>query len=249
MSDDEDKDSKASTAIAVAKELAAPITKLYEDLLSRPLQAVASVASPPVEWLGRGLQRIFGPTPPKNLQSPPAHIMGPVALGFVFSQDSDELRSMYAKLLASSMDGDRPAPHPSFAEFIRQMDPIEARLFRELCRLGYGVVEQLREGELGPLNWETVDVVVEVQGHRHVLGGSRWGNLHRLGLVTRVDGWLQGVPTGLPEFEHRRESLRRTIPADVIVTALASWRADVLLVTPLGQEFHDACVPGEEWTW
>ena len=48
-----------------------------------------------------------------------------------YSYDSDELRDMYANLLANFMDKERSdLVHPSFVEVIKQLNPDEAKLLK-----------------------------------------------------------------------------------------------------------------------
>lgn len=183
-----------AVASEIAKNSGSVMVEAYKDLLQRPLRAVSSIAAPPLESLARCVARIFGEKDPASLRPPPAHIMGPVAIGFVLSQDSDELRSMYAKLLASAMSEDEP--HPSFADVIRQLSPIDARLLRQLKEKGFGVQEGLfrRLGAKPPFIdfndqylGSAVDISYAAEGREHLLFGMPQDNLRRLGIIDCVE--------------------------------------------------------------
>ena len=70
-----------------------------------------------------------------ELIGPPAdYIAAPIIQGFTFSSDSDELQSMYVKLLSKAMyEPTKGLVHPAYAEFIKQMSPVDAVLFRTIC--------------------------------------------------------------------------------------------------------------------
>lgn len=64
---------------------------------------------------------------PENIQEPKAKIIGPALEASKYYLDEDDLRRMFAKLIASSLDKDKnPNMHSSFTEIIKQLDPIDA---------------------------------------------------------------------------------------------------------------------------
>lgn len=70
-------------------------------------------------------------TLPEEVVEPPPNLAGGVIAGLVFVQEEPDLRDLFLQLLASSMmKGRRSAAHPAFAEFIKQMTPLEARIVK-----------------------------------------------------------------------------------------------------------------------
>lgn len=66
-----------------------------------------------------------------HIVSPEPYIAVPAIQSISYSMDSQELRDMYANLLARSMtDYDKDKVHPSFVEIIRQLTPDEAKLLK-----------------------------------------------------------------------------------------------------------------------
>lgn len=65
---------------------------------------------------------------PSKIVSPESYVAVPALQSIAYSMDSEELRTMYAKLLAKSMNTDyRESVHPSFVEIIKQLSPLDAQ--------------------------------------------------------------------------------------------------------------------------
>ena len=75
--------------------------------------------------------------PEENLQVPPTMIAGPTLEALRYTYDEDELREMYQNLLAAAMDT-RIASfvHPAYVDTIKQMSPLDARVLREISKVG-----------------------------------------------------------------------------------------------------------------
>ena len=71
--------------------------------------------------------------PPENVQEPPLKILGPALEASKYYIEEEELRSMFAKILASSFDNRKNSIiHPSFVEIIKQLDITDARILQVL---------------------------------------------------------------------------------------------------------------------
>ena len=71
--------------------------------------------------------------PPENIQEPPLKIIGPALEASKYYIEEEELRSMFAKILASSFDDRKNSIiHPSFVEIIKQLDITDARILQTL---------------------------------------------------------------------------------------------------------------------
>lgn len=69
---------------------------------------------------------------PENIQEPPLNILGPALEASKYYIEEEELRKMFAKLIASSMDKTKaPQVHPSFVEIIKQLSSKEALLLKD----------------------------------------------------------------------------------------------------------------------
>jgi len=86
------------------------------------------------DWLAVELTDKLAHEDPKNIKTPKMSIAGPVLLNLHFCKDEEELKEMYAALLASSMTEARAGGvHPSFVHIIQQLSSIEARLLQWLA--------------------------------------------------------------------------------------------------------------------
>lgn len=68
---------------------------------------------------------------PEKIVEPEAYVAVPAIQAISYSMNSEELRNLYANLLAKSMNSDtRDFVHPSFVEIIKQMSPIDSMVFK-----------------------------------------------------------------------------------------------------------------------
>lgn len=68
-------------------------------------------------------------TPEENIITPPPHVAGPALESLKYTGNIEELRELYANLLASSMDtSTSQMAHPCFVEIIKQLSADEAKL-------------------------------------------------------------------------------------------------------------------------
>lgn len=71
--------------------------------------------------------------PEEKICEPEPYVAIPAIQQLSYCQDSDELRDLYANLLASSMNVDTKwKVHPSFTDIIKQLTPDEAKLLKQL---------------------------------------------------------------------------------------------------------------------
>lgn len=71
----------------------------------------------------------------ENRIEPPLNVVGPALEASKYYIDDDNIRIMFAKLIASSMDITNKSAHPSFVEIIKQLSPFDATLIKDLYRL------------------------------------------------------------------------------------------------------------------
>lgn len=84
-----------------------------------------------VEETKKLLEKKLENTNPEKIVAPEAYVAVPAIQAISYSMNSNELRNMYANLLANSMNQDtKDLVHPSFVEIIKQMSPSDAILFK-----------------------------------------------------------------------------------------------------------------------
>ena len=68
-----------------------------------------------------------------KIVTPEAYVAVPALQAISYSMNSEELRELYANLLAKAMNTDtKDLVHPSFVEIIKQMSPIDAQIFTQI---------------------------------------------------------------------------------------------------------------------
>lgn len=73
--------------------------------------------------------------PEENLTEPHMHIVGPAIEASKFYIDSEQLRQMFANLIAASIDDRKiKKTHPSFVEIIKQLSPLDAGILANFKR-------------------------------------------------------------------------------------------------------------------
>ncbi len=68
---------------------------------------------------------------PEKIVEPEPYVAVPAIQAISYSMNSEELRNLYANLLAKAMNSDtKDFVHPSFVEIIKQMSPIDSLVFK-----------------------------------------------------------------------------------------------------------------------
>lgn len=95
-----------------------------------------------VQKLQQSLLKNVSEIKPENIQEPKLNILGPALEASRFYIEEQELRDMFAKVIASSMDKEKNNQmHPAFVEIIKQLSPDDALFLKEFentSRLPYG---------------------------------------------------------------------------------------------------------------
>lgn len=136
-------------AIDVTKEIAKdaytdigkPVAKPTGETLGLIPRAIKAALLPVEKWvLGKEynleatkklLEEKLANTPEELIESPEPYVAVPALQNISYCMDNDELRELYANLLASSMNKKvKNGVHPGFVEIIKQMSPDEAKIMK-----------------------------------------------------------------------------------------------------------------------
>jgi len=214
-----DDDSNALVALGVgpaAKELYVDLLRPSARLLGKDLELVARLVShamTPLEatvwgldrvrdWLRVALLKRLATTDPDEIRPPPAYIAGQVLLQLPFCADQDELREMYANLLASAMKASTATKvHPSFVHVIQQITPAEALLLAHIARregiFSIQEAEVIGGKQAGPsLSDQFRGLCLEAGMTSPENGDSYLDNLIRLRIFSILDGTESKYLTG-----------------------------------------------------
>ena len=147
MSDKEMLDVTAEIAKEIAKDtyddVGKPIIKPTGELVGLIPRAIKAALSPLEKWVlqkeynvaetKKLLEEKLQNTPPELIRSPEPHIAVPAMQYISYCMDNEELREMYANLLANSMNKVvKNGVHPGFIEIIKQLCPDEAKFLKYL---------------------------------------------------------------------------------------------------------------------
>ncbi len=98
-------------------------------------------------WLEETLKDVD----PAEVVEPPSHVAGPVVIGLLYAQDEPLLRELFLRLLATSMTSStQKHAHPAFAEFIKEMTPLEAELLNAMKKSPKVPVLYVRGTQVSP---------------------------------------------------------------------------------------------------
>ncbi|WP_312637010.1 DUF4393 domain-containing protein [Oscillibacter sp.] len=200
---------------------------------------------------------------PSKIVSPEAYVAVPALQSIAYSMDSDELRAMYAKLLAKAMNTDyRDLIHPGFVEIIRQMSPLDAdnlQIFKGGETLPVAEYRLIHVGT----NYNVIQTNVFLE-NVHVQDidqqAASLSSLSRLGLIsinfTQYVASKDGTPDGARYNRFEETDLYRRLskkvqsppeggfvrPRDDRLISSVKITPGVVFTTPLGKTFIKACL-------
>ncbi len=134
-------ESNAEIVKEVYSDVAKPLVQSTGEIAGLIPRAVKAALAPLEKWI---LQREYNITEtkklleeklkdvkPENIEPPEAHVAVPALQYLSYCMDNEELRDMYANLLANSMNSViKKGVHPAFVEIIKQLSPDEAKVMK-----------------------------------------------------------------------------------------------------------------------
>lgn len=111
------------------------------NILSFPLELVNALLVRPRTWIANANYKLqetnaiiankLSKIESEKIIAPPDYIAVHALQGLAYSMNSDELKDMYANLLAKAMFKDTlPSVHPAFSQIIGQLSPIDCKVFK-----------------------------------------------------------------------------------------------------------------------
>ncbi|MET7041042.1 DUF4393 domain-containing protein [Clostridium botulinum] len=188
---------------------------------------------------------------PEKIVSPEPHVAVPVLQAISYSMNSEELRNMYAKLLANSMNSDeQDNVHPCFVEIIKQLSPLDASnlsVFKGI--VSYPIAEYILKSTYGETSLKTHVFLHNDQTSDIDLLSLSMSNLERLGLLTiTYNSYLLGEHLydnfkNHPIFVEAKNIINNPELSDKYM----GWNEiyinkGIVSLTPLGRKFVDICI-------
>lgn len=245
----------------IAKELVAQTAeKTYDDLAHPTVHATGQIVSfiPRTikvwllkweKWILNGefaiketerlLEEKLKRVPEEKIVIPEPYVAVPAIQQLSYSLDSEELRELYANLLASSMNSDKKSDvHPAFVDIIKQLAPDEAKLLRHLSHQSVIPLVEIRKKSadgngytvIEKYHLDIVDGVLEIPNNMAVY----IDNLLRLQLIE--------IP---PDTYYTTESLYTPLENNINFVGIPKesivYGRKMISVTPFGKQFVRIC--------
>lgn len=96
---------------------------------------------------------------PEKIVHPEPYVAVPAIQAISYSMDSDELRTLYANLLAKSIYSDtKDSVHPAFTEIIKNLSPLDCKVFDSIMNSQYQEIGcyELRLGIVGKSSYHVI---------------------------------------------------------------------------------------------
>lgn len=143
-----------------------------------------------IEKLKDNMLQQVSTIPPENIQEPSIKILGPAIEASRYYIEEDELRGMFANIIAASLDNRKnKVIHSSFVEIIKQLDVLDAQLLSYFKRNHYGVQTYIPTMRMVVKNQNGSNVVLPLIFLNETFGELQQNaasliNLERLGIIT-----------------------------------------------------------------
>lgn len=249
----------AKTVGKIYDDLAAPLANqvgqtagsLAEAILTGPREVFMTVTQAQ-QWLGAEVRRRLDARgiSAKAVVAPSTQLYAGTVHGLLTAGHEEELREMFANLLASAMtDHMQHTVHPSFAEIIRQLSRNEARLIRPLREDGYfpTVWIAARQHQLGG-TYSFSHAFAVVADQLNIPMGMldlHFDNLQRLGLARVITNRELNHPDEYDALEKDPRVTAALRGAESATIAEPFVARGFVEITAMGIAFTSACLGGD----
>ena len=184
-------------------DIAKPIVKPTAELAALLPRAIKAALLPFEKWIItkehnknefiKLLENELKDLPPEKIDVPEAYVATPLLQALNYSMDSNDLRSMYARLLAKSMFSDNKKDvHPAYIKIIEQLCPDEAKILKYFndtgCDYGQNMMfsaQIVLDNQPYIIDFSDLGIKAGCDKPYDIL--SYIDNLTRLGLITFIE--------------------------------------------------------------
>jgi hypothetical protein len=238
-------------------DVAHPVLKPTGETLGLIPRAIKAAFLPLEKWIvGREyslaetkklLEEKLYNVPPNQINPPEAYIGVPALQYISYCMDSEELRNMYAELLAKSMnEATRGGVHPSFVEIIKQLCPDEAKILRFIDNT-IPVITVRRENSQGSgtdliRNFSDVGYRAECEYPSYI--SQYIENMERLGLISDnplsslTDKSIYEPIKNHPEILKKEKNILSNSDEGMVVKKIEGF----FYLNDFGHSFKDICI-------
>lgn len=195
-------ESNAEIVKEVYSDVAKPVVQPTGEIAGLIPRAVKAALAPLEKWIllreyniaetKKLLEIKLENVSPELIEPPEAYVAIPAIQNLSYCMDNEELRDMYANLLANSMNKVvKNGVHPGFVEIIKQLSPDEAKILKLMAKKNTVPTVSLRyerennEGIEVVSNYSDIGEQVDCEYPNKI--STYFDNLLRLGLVRKAD--------------------------------------------------------------
>lgn len=187
----------------------------------------------------------------EDIETPEAYIAVPALQSISYCMDSEELRNMYANLLANSMNkAVKNEVHPGFVEIIKQLSPDEAKIikgiyFKQLIPII--TVRYENDKSEGVDIFKNFSSIAEETNCEEIMDTNKYfDNLVRLGLLEKAGEYKTLVDKKLYETLKNNPNIKKLgmIPLNYQNQGYTKCKFEesYIEMTPYGNAFCETCV-------
>lgn len=182
---------------------------------------------------------------PEKIVPPEPYVAVPAIQALSYSMDSEELRKLYANLLAKSLYTDtKDSVHPAFTEIIKNLSPLDCRVFEAILKKGAKQIPcfELRLGKTENSSYVTLfPYITEFTFDTVDNIAMSINNLERNRLITcsdfrYTDDSKYEVIRQTEIFQSLQDGINDAVPGKKMFAHKSSIHA-----TNLGKEFYKVC--------
>lgn len=201
-----------------------------------------------LEQFRQELENSVSKIPPEKQIEPSFQATAQALENAKYCVEEDELRQMFCALISNSMNSDFASNvHPSFAEIIKQMSVLDAkiiRLFKTKKEIIIGLpVCQFRLNFFGPSSYTPIPdhIFLELPDVDFQLCSQSLSSLSRFGVVSISYEKKLSTPNVYDKFLSHPlyQSMRKYLPAPIDIHI----KEGTVELTPLGHSFVKVCIP------
>lgn len=257
------KDIAKEIAKDVYSDAGKPIAKPTGELIGLVPRAIKAALSPLEKWIMQKeyniaetqklLELKLQNVPPELIEVPEPYIAVPILQYISYCMDCNELRDMYANLLANSMNKVvKNGVHPGFVEIIKQLSPDEAKLLKYMMYDTIVPTITLRyENDMG----DGIIVIKDFSNVGETAGCEQpakiaeyFDNLIRLGLLTKASDFAALTDKTVYEPLKKHELILPYVKEDAVNQAGFSkikFIESFISVSSYGSSFGKICLTAE----
>ena len=234
-------------------EIVESIVGLFNNVVFYPVKKANALFKYKLEDFKNDLETRLNSLPDDKIVEPDLMVAGPALESLKYTYDKEELRNMYLNLLVSSMNKDtKDKAHPSYVEIIRQLTPLDAKVFKRLNDVGQVAcahpvlkLDNTNKVYVSAYPNYIVEELLDLGDEFDI--STSISNLIRLGLIHHEDNSINGY--NYEKFKSFNIIIRNKQKLDNLnnskgngITTSVEIQKQVIMKNNFGERFADTCL-------